>query len=338
MMKTLNVKPMVWAVMIVWVAAMGAVAQTPPAATQAPRAATPEELQRSMQILQQRINLQQQYLTDLRTKMLALDDSIEKRVDQLLKQLESVKDSVDSKTRLGHLKAGIIEGLRNSITFYKNERNKRVSSMVQNYAGLTQEQLQQDVKKLDERSEKRVDQIGKLASTLTGHKGYQQYETFWDNSGAFRVESDRYRHNRQEESNTVKTQRQLVDGARKTIEDLKRQNATLEAAIPYKRGEEEKQFLRTQIQHNNELMDNLRNRVQSLINSSDSGARELGQREAFQLEQLVNEMVTALKRDFNSFRAMIYERDNGRMRLNTLEAEKVRLQSMIGPPAAPASK
>lgn len=309
-----------------------------PAAPAAPVPPTAEQLQRGLQVLQQRIELKKETLAELQTRMIALDDSIEKRIDRLLKQMASIKDSADSKTRLANLKEDVLAGLQKILAFYKQERDRRMAAFNQAYSTLTKEQLEADIKTLEKRGEFRVNQIVELAASLPGDKDYQQYDAYRALDPGHPARSQRDQHASRQASHATGVQKNLIEEARKAIEDIQRQNRMLEQALPTKQDEAEKQFLRDQIAYNNELMARRHDQVANLISADGAGAdRALGRQEAFQLEQLVHEMMAGLRRDMSTLRSLIYERDQVRVQLNGLEAQQRQWQAMEEA-AAPAAR
>jgi hypothetical protein len=300
-------------------------ATAPAPASQEP---TPESLKNALSMIQQRITLQAESLEKIQKRMLDLDQSIEERVNRILQQLESVKDAEG--TRVANLKEEVMKTLKKTIDVYQRERAKRMAELDRTYSTLSKEDMKQDVKNLQERTEKRVDQILALAATLTRADGFKEYEPYDDDAGFVNVETAESKQNRREGSKTDQATEDIVAGLRKSIDSLKQKNRGLQQELASARSPEDQQFFEEQIQLNEELINKRRAQVQSILSASGGESRAVSKQEAFQFEQLVDDMMLDLKRDFNELYRCATERDTARAKLRSLESQRSAIEADMG--------
>jgi hypothetical protein len=311
-------------------------AQTSAPAPATPQAPTAAELRSTLSIVEQRLAFQENNLEKIQARMLDLDQSIEARIGQLLKQLESIKDTEG--TRIANLKEDVMKSLKNSIDVYQRERNKRLAEVDRTYSTLSKEDLKGDAAKLQEKTEKRVDQILALAATLTKDAGYQKYDTYYTDNAVTRVKTDEYKQNRSESSKTDQATEDIVAGLRKSIDSLKQRNMEMERDLATANSTEKQQYLQDQIQSNEGLISKRQEQIQSTINASGGEGQGVSKQDAFQFDQLVDDLMLDLKRDFNELYRCATERDTARAKLWNLQVQQdainVDLEAMT--PVAPA--
>ena len=335
-------------VLVVALSAVAAYAQSiapPPTAARspvqvevAPPPPTRQELEESARLAGRRVAMQEERIAKFSGQIVALDQSIEGRLAQLIQQIKAVEDSPESKARVAQIKQDAIAGLKKSIEFYARERDRRLQDELRAYSALPKEQLAQDVRALNARVEKRVDQIVEIAASLQEQEGYQRYETHWDGYNVRQEETDAYRHNQRAASRTGQEKEHLIADLQKSIETLKRRNEQLTAALGYEKTDSEKAFLREQIAQNRELIERRREQIQEIFSAAGQG-RALGSKAAFQLEQMLDDIAQDLRRDFKELVRLAHERDNARIKLRNLQAQLSLIEQELAeqpPAAAPA--
>lgn len=311
----------------------------PPVSVEAPPAPpTREELGQALGVARQRMALQEGRIAKLSEQMVALDKSVESQVTRLVDQIKSVEDSPESKTRVAMIKQEAIAGLKKSIDFYVRERNLRTQDELRKVAALSDEQLAQDVHALNQRVEKRIDQILAITASMQVEQGYQRYETYWDGDNAYRQETDRYRQNKLSSARTGAEKDHVIEELQKSIETLKQKNEQFKRELAYDRSATERAFLEEQIEQNRALIDKRRLQIQEAFDASSTG-RELSSKAAFQMEQMIDDMVQDLRKDFNEFVRLARERDNARAKLKNMQAQvrliEQDLSALSPPPTAP---
>lgn len=301
-----------------------AVAQT---AVPQPPAEQPASAAEAAAVLDRRIALQQQRYDEAQQQLTAVDAKIEKGIATLLKDVSSLTDSKESGTRIAGVKKDVIEGLRKTLEFYKRERDVRIGDVVSFAQTQTTPDLSNDVKAIEARMDKRVEQIIDLSATFAQQKGYQQYERYSDgDGGVVQRESEAYRHNEREVSVASQQQRQIVDALRKSIDDLERRNGVLKTQLAAVATAQDKAFLQGEIHRNDELKDQRREQIREVLEGGQAGSRALSRQAAFQIDQLVDDQMAELRRQFNELKRLAYERDLARSRLRSLQIQREQLR------------
>jgi len=143
-------------------------AQTP---AQAP---TAEQLQSWVQLRAQRVEL-------LRDEVKAADARVESRVAVIVDALESVRDSKDSKTKVARMKESTMKGLMNVVKSYDNRRATIRGELQNPRNALTDAEKRKIIAALDERIERRVQQIERLHRSMPAHEDYDRYKATGSN-------------------------------------------------------------------------------------------------------------------------------------------------------------
>ncbi len=147
-------------------------AQTTPDAAPAPM--TMEERRASIANLESHIAEREERLGELREDIRTLDTRVEKRVDRLVDVLVKSKDSNSSKVTVVRTKEKAIEGLRSTIKYY-DEKRRSIRQALGKKSAISDD-LAEDVKKIDARIEKRVDQIMELTKSFTPGTDVEKYD------------------------------------------------------------------------------------------------------------------------------------------------------------------
>ncbi|MGI9240914.1 MAG: hypothetical protein ACR2RV_08935, partial [Verrucomicrobiales bacterium] len=178
-------------------------AQTAPAPATAPMSM--EDRRASIANLENHIAEREERLGELREDIRTLDTRVEKRVDRLVDVLVKSKDSNSSKVSVVRTKEKAIEGLRNTIKYYDQKRRSIRQALGKQSA--ISDDLAEDVKKIDARIEKRVDQIMELTKSFTPGQDVKKYDESsnswgWGWSWTERRISDDWRQSRRDGNHT----------------------------------------------------------------------------------------------------------------------------------------
>lgn len=300
----------------------------------APAQPSREELQRAMLVAQTRMLLQQNQLKQIQQRMLALDAEIENKIDQILKQLATVKDSQDSGTHVAGMKEKALTKLQGSLDFYRQERTRRLAQLNERNPARPQSEVLEEVKALDAHQEKRVDQIVALATTLTEHKDYRQYNVYRDNWGwDYYMANPAYLQNRRESTKTTLDKEQILKELKCNVDELTQRNLQLqlEQALALAPAEHERERLKSEMQINEELLKKRRGQIQQTLNEHHEPTRKLGRSAAFQMEQLLHDMTQQVERDFGEMSRLGTARDLAYASLRDLEAQQHFIRTSLGP-------
>lgn len=196
---------------------------------------TMEERKASVVQLNKSIEMRKQRLEELVSDVKTLDERTEKRIDTVVTTLKETQDSESSKTRITKLKGEAIAGLRKSIDAYQTERRKIFENIRKNDDG-TADPLLAVLNKIDERVEKRANQIMELAKSMPHREDVEKYESdggsyydgwHYENS---RI-SEKWRQNRRQGSATKVEIDDLTKALESAIDTLKRRKMAIEARI-----------------------------------------------------------------------------------------------------------
>lgn len=283
--------------------------------------------QQAAEVLDRRIAVQQQRYDEAQKQLVAVDTRIEKGISSLLADVAKLTDSKESGTRIAGVKKDVIDGLRQSLEFYKRERDTRIGVIVGVAQTQTTPDLSNDVKAIEARMDKRIEQVIDLSATFAQQKGYQQYERYSDGDGGIvQRESEAYRHNEREVAKGSQEQRHIVEALRKSIDDLQRRNGVLKTQLAAVATTQDKGFLQGEIDRNEELMNHRREQVREVIEGGGGGMQELSRQSAFQIDQLVDDQMAELRRQFQELKRAASERDLARSRLRQLQIQREQLR------------
>jgi len=89
----------------------------------------PLPIDQQIEIIKRQIQNAEARLDQETQSVLSLDRQVEGQISDVISLLTAIKDSPDSKTRVTHLKKGIVEGLERSIAFYRLRRTERIEAL-----------------------------------------------------------------------------------------------------------------------------------------------------------------------------------------------------------------
>jgi hypothetical protein len=253
----------------------GALAAAPPDAA---------ALERSLAAREQRVNL-------LRDEIKALDARMEARVDSLVGALKAVGDSKDSRTKVGRMKEETIEALKKSIAYYQTKRASLLEELRRPTWRLTEEQKRRGIAIFDVRMEKRISQILALQKSLPTSKDYDRYQatgSTW--AGTTYVMSEDYKQNQRVSSLTNTQRREIETGLRTSIARLEQQSRTLRT----------NHAPAAEITAHEALIAERRKQLATAQVPVATPTRQIGGKEAADLDQSLKTAIADLRRDFNT--------------------------------------
>jgi septal ring factor EnvC (AmiA/AmiB activator) len=193
------------------------------------------ERQASVVQLKQNIEAREERLQEVVSDIKTLDDRTEKRIDKVIETLKNLQDSESSKTRITRLKGEAIGGLKKSIDSYNTERRK-IFERIRTDKSSTADALSIYIDKLDERIQKRADQIMELAKSMPPSEDVEKYEkdteTYYNGwyHETTRI-SDEWKQNRRQGIATEKELREITQALEDAIKDLEARRDTITAKI-----------------------------------------------------------------------------------------------------------
>lgn len=302
-------------------------AQTAPAPAAAPAAApmSMEDRRASIVNLENHIAEREERLGELREDIRTLDTRVEKRVDRLVDVLVKSKDSNSSKVSVVRTKEKAIEGLRNTIKYYDQKRRSIRQALGQKSA--ISDDLAEDVKKIDARIEKRVDQIMELTKSFTPSKDVKKYDESsnswgWGWSWTERRISDDWRQNRRDGSHTRLQNKHMKEALEKSLQYVESQAVWIKGQLEQKKITPEMKALYEEELARNESLINIRQaQIDELVTpSSTPNPSAVSRDRAHDLANLLDDTANDIHDDFFSIFSKYSELNKEREQVAKLQA------------------
>ncbi len=302
---------------------------------------SPEEIKKAIAVVEQRLERQQSRVSDLRSELIRLDGRIEKEVSRIVKSLESIGDSKDSRTRIAQTKGKVIEGLKKSIGIYQQKRSQIRAQLVNLHSGMEKAELEGDMKKFDEMSEKRIEQIMDLAKSLTTHEDYRKYNTYansdytnwgWGWSTVQEKNPD-YKQNRSVTKITDKERKEIIQALQKSIADLGTRNRALEGRLDSPNFSNQKDLIEEDIERNQQAIARREAQLEGMLIPAQPSTTKINRRAAHEMELMIRDIADDLKQDFNTLFRRYSEFVKERAQNNALQEQLIGLHKMLDEPS-----
>lgn len=254
----------------------------------------------------------------------ALDARIEERIDYLVKTLLGIKDSPDSRTKVANIKGDAIDGLRRTITVYRQKRMELFERQRKEQT-VPEEELAANINAFDKRIGKRIEQITELVKSLPGHEEVPKYESTGGTSYAngWYEETSRisgeWRQNRRQTHRTDTERRELLADMEKAIDSADSRRRSITEALKGNLSERDRKLREEELGRTDALLADLRQRRREIALPGQGGGRELGMSEASDLQNMIEDSAGDLRQDFNELFRKLDELDDERTRLRALE-------------------
>jgi hypothetical protein len=236
----------------------------------------------------------------LRDEILAADKSIEDRVDVLVGALQSIGDSKDSRTKVARMKEDTMDALKRNIDYIARKRDALVQEMRQPTMGLTQDQMKRGVAFFNDRIDKRISQITAIQKSLPTHKDYDRYKATGNTwYGTTYAVNEDYMQNQRLTTYTNSARKGIEDGLRASIDRLDRQKRSLTSALT---GADAASAaaLRAEIAKTDALIADRRKQLATALAPVETPTRQVGLREAMDLDKSMRTSIDDLRRDFTT--------------------------------------
>ncbi|NOX99266.1 MAG: hypothetical protein GXP30_05995 [Verrucomicrobia bacterium] len=296
---------------------------------------SPEEIKRAIGVVEQRLERQDGRVSDLRSELVRLDGRIEKEVDQIVKALEKVGDSKDSRTRVAQTKGKVIEGLKKSIDIYQQKRSQVRAQLAKHRSDLEKAELEGDMKKFDEMSEKRIAQIMELSKSLTTHEDYKKYDTYassnyWNSGwGNVQEKNEDFVQNKRVTTITDKERKEVLNALKKSIADLGSQNRALKGRLDSPNFASQKDLIQEDIARNQQAIGRREAQLEGLLTSSQPTTSPISRTAAHEMELMIRDIADDIKRDFNTLFQRYSEFVKERAQSNALKEQLTALHKML---------
>jgi hypothetical protein len=248
----------------------------------------------------------------LRDELKATDSRIESTIDHLVDSLKLVADSKNSRTRVTRMKQQSMDRLKSNIALYQRRRAELQEQLRRPTLNLTTEQKQKAIGKIDERIERRVQQILSLSQSMPAHEEHPQFDTVSDGWwGTTVVQNQDFRQNRRLTSHTNTQRRQVMDGLQTSIARLERENRTLNASLAQATTDGQRRMLAEEVARNEGLLKTRRAQLTDSALPTDSAGRPISMREAQDLDTAIRTTADSLRPQvdtlFQQYNALLQE-------------------------------
>ena len=279
-----------------------------------------EARSRSVETLKQYIAQREARFESQKQDLLALDGRVEKQIDEIVKNLASLKDSNDSKTRVANIKEDVIQALIRTIWTYRQKRVD-VFERMRKDSSVPIDQLEKNMKVFDDRIAKRVGQVMELAKSSPGHQDLKKYESYGGSyyDGYYQEDSrvsEDWKQNRRDNTSGKVMRREVLQELDKALEkNQSRQKAIADALANRKLSDSERSLQQQELGRVDAAVDNLKAQRRELALPGGGAAREIGGDEAHDAEQMLDDARRDLARDFSEIMRKYAELDTERTRL-----------------------
>ena len=291
-----------------------------------------EARKRSIVNLERHIGQRQERMAELAQDMIRLDKRVERRIDLVVDMLKKHKDSKGSKVTVAMTKSKAIEGLRKTIQHYDTKR-RALREELRKETTIPRELLESDVKKFDDRVEKRVEQILALTKSFTQSEDLKKYDEHTRSNGwgwnwnERRISEDWRQNNRDSRRTKLERQRQL-EALEKSIGSLESRNAWLKSQLKSpSASSEERDLFSKDLARNEEIITTRELQIQRLRTSLDQPkTTAVSRATAHELSDLLDDTAKDVRDDFFTIFAKYAELNKEREQVaklsKNLEARK----------------
>ncbi|MEI7911181.1 MAG: hypothetical protein WCK77_16220 [Verrucomicrobiota bacterium] len=280
----------------------------------------------SVENLKQHLAQREERFEMLKKDLLGMDARVEKQIDDIVKNLAALKDSIDSKTKVANIKDEVMNALVRTIWLYRQKRVD-VFERMRKDSNVPKEELEKTLKTFDERIGKRIDQVMELAKSFPGHEDVKKYESYGGSyyNGWYQENTrvtDEWKQNRRASTSGRVARRDLLQGLDKAIDtNRSRRASTADALANRKLSDKERILQQEELGRLDAILDKLREDRRELALPDGGGAsREIGAGEAHDAEQLLDDERADLARDFSEIMRKYTELDAERTRIFDLKA------------------
>lgn len=272
-------------------------------------------------MMQAQIAQSQDRVQRLTQDLIEMDEHIEKNVNQLISLMAGVRDSPETGTEMVSTKENILVRLGNSIDTYQRQRQSITGGPNSPWQQRPTAGQQQTLELLDELTERRVDQIVELASSLATHEDFEKYtiERRTQIKNYKRTVSDDYRNNKRVTAKSEPLRETVVEEGRESIANLERQAADLERQIRAARTPDQRADLEDQLAAVDERLSTRRNQVDEVAETYPPNTRQVGRDEASEIMDFIDDEVRQIQEDFRRLQMTKSNLDHERNRLRSLQ-------------------
>lgn len=239
-------------------------------------------------------------------KLKAKDREIEAKINDVIKLINSVKDSTESKSRITNVKKEVINDLNKSIEFYRQRRRARIQVLRDQSKSFKEAEGDKALAFIDDKIDKRIEQIMFITSNMTQGRNWKDSEKYeYVNNGyGGRVrtrKTDEYTRHRKSLSSATQQRGKTEQILDKNRAEIERENARLEKMLKSARTEEGRTAAEAQLEKNNVRLSKQYKEESKMVNYARDSGRPLSRRDAFETDRWVEDMIKDIVKDHREF-------------------------------------
>lgn len=288
---------------------------------------TLEERKASIPSIEGHIQERRDRLEEVGADVLRLDDRLETKVDNIVNKLASLKDSEGSRRRVSQLKMAAMEDLVKNAKEYQSKRAELIRELRKDKPTQPKDYVEGDVKIVDERVEKRVEQVLLLSKSFSqerdvkkytgGGGGYYGWGGGWNNNE--RVSEEWRQNNRDKSMN--KKQRDAVKAA---LEKSITRYESLANGVEQKLkgteiSAEYRALLESESKHYEKVLENRKRQLADFVLVEAPNTKAISQRAALDIEHALDDAVNDFDSDIRLIKQKYAEVKAERQRIQKLE-------------------
>ena len=285
-----------------------------------PVAAQPsrEEVESYVKEMTRYISSREERATKIVNQIVELDDSLKTAVSGVLTKLKSITDSQDSKTKVTRIKRDVIERIGKAAEYYAAERAKLEEALRVTRNDYKREDLFKERKQFDEKIDNMVNAVVDLALSMDTHKDYEKY--IYENGSSFsgfdtiiRKNPD-YEQNRRSTTQADAARKDVTQSIQQSLDRLKTRQRDLEQQIASpKLDEKQTKNLEAELDWIRTIRNERLEQLYALTSGEHKFTTPVSQRDAMQLEDVIELVAADARRDmsnlFARYRELRAERD-----------------------------
>jgi len=311
-------------------------------------ASTPDPaIASNLKVLELHLAHTQQRIAELEQDLTRQDKRFEAAVERILGMVAAIRDSKDSGSKTVRMKEDLMEALASTIESYQQKKRALEADLTASQPTIDPSASKESINALDERIEKRIDQILQLSKTMVSSSDYQKYnegrkETRRNRYGGTQRD-DAYRQAQKTTTRAGQNRKQINAALEEQIEELEQRERQLQERLKHPQATEEaKAYYREELSHLDELIERRYGQLEGSVTTGSGpgkkGGSKVAMRDALEMDRIINKMGQDLEWDLNSIFRTFNEWTVERKKAYQLEQQIQHWQKVSGAaPAAPAT-
>ncbi len=298
-----------------------------PSAEPAKAPMTLEERKASIPSIEAHIKERRDRLEEVGADVLRLDDRLEAKVDKIVNKLSSLKDSESSRRKVSQMKMQAMESLVKNAKKYQSKRAELIRELQKDKPSQPKDYVEGDLKRADDRVEKRVSQVLLLSQSFSQERDIEKYTNsgggHYGWGGGWQSDervSEEWRQNNRDKSMNKKQRDAVKAALEKSIaryESLA--NGVDQKLKNSKISEEDRSLLQSEQANYNKVLDNRKRQLADFVLVDQPGTTEISQSAALDIERALDDAVNDFQSDIRLIKQKYAEVKSERRRIQKLE-------------------